>query len=77
MMAALHATADHLLEQGASIALIDGVARAWGLPQGSFAARDAHCITAPSPKTGSPGASLGLDRVLASQGRRGRAVGRG
>lgn len=77
MMSALHATADHLLEQGASIAQIDGVAQDWGLPLGTFAARDVRGIIAPSPKTSDPGASLGLDRVLAAQGRKGRAVGRG
>lgn len=77
LMAAVHLIADHLLEQGASVALIDGVARSWGLPLGSFAARDAQGIVAPSPRTGDLNAGMGLDRVLAGQGRRGRATGRG
>ncbi len=69
----LHAAADICVLQGASIPQVDAVLRDWGLPFGSFAARDLSGLG----RTPRRGLEPGLGHLIAEKGRVGHGVGRG
>ena len=70
---ALHAAADLCVLQGASIGRVDAVLRDWGLPHGSFAARDLRGLGRRARKGRTPG----LGALVAGKGRMGHVSGRG
>ena len=70
---ALHAAADAVVIEGATIEQVDDALRQWGLPLGSFAWRDAQGLErALRDKDAGD-----VDARLAAAGRTGRSVGRG
>lgn len=75
---ALHAAADLCLEDGARISQIDAALRDWGIPYGSFQARDLAGLRRVAGPVGCEGQrGGGLDEALLAAGRSGIAVGRG
>ncbi len=69
----LHAAADLCVLEGASMEQVDDVLRDWGLPHGSFAARDLSGLG----RTPRRGLEPGLGQLVATKGRVGHGVGRG